>query len=331
MSSVKSSSSTGEKDSEKTDRRDDVIKMGYLKKWKVGNNVTQNFKTLRKKFFVLRADPSDSSDSSARLEYYDSEKKWKSHHAPKRTIRLKTCFNINRRLDKKHKHVIALYTKDDCFCLVLESEEDLEAWLKALLSLQHGEEIPDGEQPKPTFVQFLMTMSITEHVWQVTVQKRGLGNIRNILGQHLLCLTDKTLSLVKMTQEEKAEAYEFSLMSIRRCGHSECFFYMEVGRSSCTGAGDLWMQTEDPNIAQNMHDAILHAMSNNSSKEEITPRTRTRSSSSATEGSKPISVTQRRQTTAGMIGGRPVTYTQAVKKMGAGTSNGSQSLENHPT
>ncbi|CAG2057282.1 unnamed protein product [Timema podura] len=52
-------------------------------------------------------------------------------------------------------------------------------------------------------------------------------------------------------------------------------------------------------------------MSNNSSKEEITPRTRTRSSSSATEGSKPISVTQRRQTTAGMIGGRPVTYTQA--------------------
>nr|CAD7197587.1 unnamed protein product [Timema douglasi] len=152
MSSVKSSSSTGEKDSEKIDRRDDVIKMGYLKKWKVGNNVTQNFKTLRKKFFVLRADPSDSSDSSARLEYYDSEKKWKSHHAPKRTIRLKTCFNINRRLDKKHKHVIALYTKDDCFCLVLESEEDLEAWLKALLSLQHGEEIPDGEQPKPTFV-----------------------------------------------------------------------------------------------------------------------------------------------------------------------------------
>ncbi|CAG2061767.1 unnamed protein product [Timema podura] len=219
MSSVKSSSSAGEKDSEKIDRRDDVIKMGYLKKWKVGNNVTQNFKTLRKKFFVLRADPSDSSDSSARLEYYDSEKKWKSHHAPKRTIRLKTCFNINRRLDKKHKHVIALYTKDDCFCLVLESEEDLEAWLKALLSLQHGEEIPDGEQPKPTF----------EHVWQVTVQKRGLGNIRNILGQHLLCLTDKTLSLVKMTQEEKAEAYEFSLMSIRRCGHSECFFYMEVG------------------------------------------------------------------------------------------------------
>ena len=31
---------------------------------------------------------------------------------------------------------------------------------------------------------------------------------------------------------------------------------MEVGQASVTGAGNLWMQTEDPNIAQNMHDAI---------------------------------------------------------------------------
>ena len=50
-------------------------------------------------------------------------------------------------------------------------------------------------------------------------------------------------------------------MSIRRCGHSDCFFYMEVGRLACTGAGDLWMLTEDPNIAENMHAAILQYLS----------------------------------------------------------------------
>lgn len=47
------------------------------------------------------------------------------------------------------------------------------------------------------------------------------------------------------------------LVSIRRCGRSDCFFYMEVGRSSCTGEGELWMQTEDNNIADNMYAAIL--------------------------------------------------------------------------
>jgi hypothetical protein len=126
---------------------------------------------------------------------------------------------------------------------------------------------------------------VAEHVWQVTVLNKGLGNTRNILGRHLLCLTDRSLSLVKMTQEERAETYEFSvsvcsslcrshfivlccfscakakcvlqLVSIRRCGRSDCFFYMEVGRSSCTGEGELWMQTEDTNIADNMYAAIL--------------------------------------------------------------------------
>jgi hypothetical protein len=68
-----------------------------------------------------------------------------------RAISLKTCFNINRRQDTKHRHVITLYTKDDCFGLVLDCEEELEEWLKALLSLQHGEDIVDGEEPKPTF------------------------------------------------------------------------------------------------------------------------------------------------------------------------------------
>lgn len=115
-----------------------VVRCGYLRK----------LKRNRKKFFVLRA---ETEEVAARLEYYDSEKKFRNGTPPKRSIMLKTCFNINKRLDTKHKHVIALYTKDDCFCVILENEEDLEAWLKALLSLQHGEETADGETPRPTF------------------------------------------------------------------------------------------------------------------------------------------------------------------------------------
>ncbi|PSN55130.1 hypothetical protein C0J52_01864 [Blattella germanica] len=159
-------------------RGGEIVKMGYLRK----------LKTMKKRFFILRR---ESSEASARLD----------------TISLKTCFNINRRQDTKHKHVIALYTKDDCFGLVLDSDEELEDWLRALLSLQYGEDIVDGEEPKPTF----------EHVWQVTVLKKGLGNSRNILGRYLLCLTDKSLSLVKLSQEEKAETYEFSCCPLLVC------------------------------------------------------------------------------------------------------------------
>ena len=32
---------------------------------------------------------------------------------------------------------------------------------------------------------------------------------------------------------------------------------MEVGRSSVTGEGELWMEVEDTVIAQNMHEVIL--------------------------------------------------------------------------
>lgn len=56
--------------------------------------------------------------------------------------------------------MIALYTKNDCFCIVLESEEEMEEWLKALLSLQQGEDVPDGELPKPTFGQSVYTTDI---------------------------------------------------------------------------------------------------------------------------------------------------------------------------
>ena len=81
---------------------------------------------------------------------------------------------------------------------------------------------------------------------------------------------------------------------------------MEVGRSAPTGGGEFWMEAEDNNIAQNMHGAILNAMSNiSSSKDEVGPRQRMRSSS-ANEASKPISVLPRRHTGQKLHGFSPL-------------------------
>lgn len=100
-----------------------VVRQGHLRK----------LKTMKKKYFVLRA---ESQDCSARLEYYESEKKFRAGAVPRRVLPLKSCYNITRRLDLKQKHVIALFTREEQFCIVAENEQDLHAWLTAILK-QH--------------------------------------------------------------------------------------------------------------------------------------------------------------------------------------------------
>ncbi|XP_051170659.1 insulin receptor substrate 1 isoform X5 [Leptopilina boulardi] len=259
-----------------------VIRSGHLRK----------LKTLKKKYFVLRE---EAPGCPACLEYYDSKKKFENRQPPKRQISLHSCFNINKRGDIKQKNVIALYTKDECFCLVLDSEKDLGDWLNSMLLLQNGGQ-PDGEQPRPTF----------EHVWQVNMQKKGLGERKNIQGSYRLCLTDSAVTFYKVGTNNKSDFIEFPLVSIRRCGFMERIFYMEMGRSAVTGGGEFWMEAEDNNIAQNMHAAILNAMTNsNTNRDEVVPRQRMRSSS-ANEASKPISVLPRRHTGQKLLGFSPL-------------------------
>lgn len=114
-----------------------VVLHGYLKKLKTG----------RRRYFVLFR---DGPDQSARLDYFETEKKFKSRFSqPKRSIVLKSCFHINRRLDTKHRFVVALYTKDDCFCLVMDSDVKMTQWLKAMTDLHRDE--TEGDKSRTTF------------------------------------------------------------------------------------------------------------------------------------------------------------------------------------
>ncbi|XP_055941228.1 insulin receptor substrate 1-like isoform X2 [Argiope bruennichi] len=243
----------------------DVRKAGILRK----------LKTMKKKYFVLRT---ESESGPARLEYYDNEKKFKAGSTAKRSIPIKTCFNINRKVDAKHKYAIALYTKDDCFSVVTENEQSQEDWLNALLELQlDGPCMNGGAKLKPKF----------EHVWQVTVGDKSLASSRNMKGLYRLCLTPSALALIKVDQTDKPETLEFPLMSIRRCGHTNNYFVIELGRSSVTGAGELWLETEDVVIAQNMHEVTLNAMKSCREHEDLGPLARPRSASNS-ENSRPI-------------------------------------------
>uniref|UniRef100_A0AAZ3SCQ2 Insulin receptor substrate 1-B-like n=1 Tax=Oncorhynchus tshawytscha TaxID=74940 RepID=A0AAZ3SCQ2_ONCTS len=260
---------------------EDVRKSGYLRKQK----------SMHRRFFVLRE---ASEEGPARLEYYENEKKFRSKSpVPKKALNLETCFNINKRADSKNKHMIVMYTRGESFAIAADSEDVQNEWYQAMLDLQwkckNPEDCGSGGEcglpspPGPTF----------KEVWQVKVWPKGLGQARNLVGIHRLCLTDKTVNFVKLNSDVAAVVLQ--LMNVRRCGHSENFFFIEVGRSAMTGPGEFWMQVEDSVVAQNMHETLLEAMK--ALSEEFRQRSKSQSVGATSGGgtaSNPISVPNRR-------------------------------------
>ncbi|XP_006890350.1 PREDICTED: insulin receptor substrate 1 [Elephantulus edwardii] len=340
-----------------TDGFSDVRKVGYLRKPK----------SMHKRFFVLRA--ASEAGGPARLEYYENEKKWRhKSSAPKRSIPLESCFNINKRADSKNKHLVALYTRDEHFAIAADSEAEQDSWYQALLQLHNrakghhdgavapglgggggscsgsaclgeaGEDLSYGDVPPgPAF----------KEVWQVILKPKGLGQTKNLIGIYRLCLTSKTISFVKLNSE--AAAVVLQLMNIRRCGHSENFFFIEVGRSAVTGPGEFWMQVDDSVVAQNMHETILEAM--RAMSDEFRPRSKSQSSSNC---SNPISVPMRRHhlnnpppsqvgltrrsrtesitatSPASMVGGKPGSFRVRASSDGEGTMSRPASVDGSP-
>lgn len=261
-----------------------IKKSGYLKKQKHGH----------KRYFVLR-EPSEGF--SARLEYYESEKKWKSKSAPKRVIPLDSCLNINKRADAKHKHLIALYTKDEYFAVAAENDQEQENWYRVLTDLMSEGKVYDGSASnsasslvgfdEANYGMISPVSAAYKEVWQVILKSKGLGQSRNLTGVYRLCLSSRTISFIKLNSE--VASVSLQLMNIRRCGHSDSFFFIEVGRSAATGPGELWMQADDSVVAQNIHETILEAMKAMKELSEFRPRSKSQSSST-----NPISVPTRR-------------------------------------
>ncbi|KRZ78302.1 Insulin receptor substrate 2-B [Trichinella papuae] len=241
---------------------DDIIKMGILRKGK----------RARKRFFVLHQ---DSYNGPARLECFDNEKRYRCHAAPKLSIPLKTCFNINKKVDSKLKFCIAMYTIDDYLLLGCENELDQDAWLHTLLEV-------------------LMNTKMTEYVWQVKVLKnRGLTEkVSQLAGLFRFCLNTCSVYFYKLNTDE--EFFEFPLVYISNYGHQGNLFFLRVGRSAVTGPGELWMNTEDVVDAGSMHETMKIILEDNHEQRQrnmpIEPRG-LRSDSQNSTRSNSISVT----------------------------------------
>ncbi|KAG2457256.1 IRS2 protein, partial [Polypterus senegalus] len=268
-----------------TANNNNVKKCGYLRKQKHGH----------KRFFVLKE---QSDGFPARLEYYENEKKWRNKSAAKRVILLDSCLNINKRADAKHKHLIALYTKDEYFAVAAEHEQEQEGWYVALTDLMNEGKVYEGSGSasassslaaleESSYGLITPANAAYKEVWQVTLKSKGLGQSKNLTGVYRLCLSSRSISFVKLNSDSPSVSLQ--LMNIRRCGHSDNFFFIEVGRSASTGPGELWMQADDSVVAQNIHETILEAMKAMKELSEFRPRSKSQSS-----GTNPISVPTRR-------------------------------------
>ncbi|XP_029381703.1 insulin receptor substrate 2-B [Echeneis naucrates] len=343
---------------------EDIRKCGYLRKQKHGH----------KRFFVLRA---ASHLGPSRLEYYDSEKKFRNSlrsaaaaaaaaaavasgggggssgggsgggggaavapSPPKRVIYLYQCFTVNKRADSKNKHLIALYTKDEYFAIVAENEQEQEDWYVAVSELMSegkkghldSDDLDDGYGT-------VTPGTVFKEVWQVNVKPKGLGQTKNLTGVYRLCLSTKTIHLVKLNSE--TPCVNLQLMNIRRCGHSESFFFIEVGRSSSIGPGEIWMQVDDSVVAQNMHETILETMKALKAFAEFRPRSKSQSSGSNPMpfittrrhlGNLPPSQTglQRRSRTESVVGTLPSSKTSAASGYRFRTSSEGEGTMNRP-
>lgn len=322
---------------------DDIRKCGHLRKQKHGH----------KRFFVLRA---ASHLGPSRLEYYDSEKKFRNSlrsaaaaaasggavapSPPKRVIYLYQCFTVNKRADSKNKHLIALYTKDEYFAIVAENEQEQEDWYVAISELMSegkkghldSDDLDDGYGT-------VTPGTVFKEVWQVNVKPKGLGQTKNLTGVYRLCLSTKTIHLVKLNSE--TPCVNLQLMNIRRCGHSESFFFIEVGRSSSIGPGEIWMQVDDSVVAQNMHETILETMKALKAFAEFRPRSKSQSSGSNPMpfittrrhlGNLPPSQTglQRRSRTESVVGTPPSSKSSGASGYRFRTSSEGEGTMNRP-
>ncbi|XP_055460911.1 insulin receptor substrate 4 [Psammomys obesus] len=273
LSTATGSRSDSESEEEDLPVGDEVCKRGYLRKQKHGH----------KRYFVLKL---ETADAPARLEYYTNARKFRhSVRAaaaaaaaaasgaavptlipPRRVIILYQCFSVSQRADARYRHLIALFTQDEYFAMVADNEYEQESWYLLLSSLilesrrRHCFTLgaqPDGE-PAAWEASVATEPPFYKDVWQVVVKPRGLGHRKELSGVFRLCLTNEKVMFVRLNTDVASVVVQ--LLSIRRCGHSEQYFFLEVGRSTVIGPGELWMQVDDCVVAQNMHELFLEKM-----------------------------------------------------------------------
>ncbi|XP_026219104.1 insulin receptor substrate 2-B-like [Anabas testudineus] len=239
----------------------DVVKQGYLGK------LERN----QRRYYVLRA---GSHTGPSRLEWYKTQEKFTAmekspgkaalfSQSKQGVIYLRCCLGVSRIGSSRNGHTVALYTKDQSMVLVMEDQQEQDEWYLAIKKLMEeerkNEEHREGFEKGDDGYCTLPPAAFFKEVWLVTVKPRGLGRSKSLAGETRLCLTASSLILVRVSACNDLPSVTIPLLSVRRFGHLDGLFFLELGRSAPNGPGEIWMEARDegnPAFAQNIHELI---------------------------------------------------------------------------
>ncbi|XP_029369483.1 insulin receptor substrate 2-B-like, partial [Echeneis naucrates] len=235
----------------------DVVKQGYLGK----------VERSHRRYFVLRA---GSHTGPSRLEWYKSQEKFTTMEksagktvlfgsSKQGVIYLRCCLGVSRTGSTRKGHTVSVYAPDQTVVMVAEDQHRQDEWYLAIKKLmeeeqkdeEHGEvldEEDDGYCTLPPAASF-------KEVWPVSVKPKGLGRSKSLTGETRLCLTATSLILVRLATSD-SPSVTIPLLSVRRFGHLDGSFFLELGRSAPDGPGEIWMEARDQRIAQQIHEVV---------------------------------------------------------------------------
>ncbi|XP_068575752.1 insulin receptor substrate 1-like [Cebidichthys violaceus] len=238
-----------------------VVKQGYLGK------LDRN----HRRYFVLRA---GSHTGPSRLEWYKNQEKFTAVEksagkgAPfgsskQGVIYLRCCLGVSRSGSSRKGHTVALYAKDQTMVLAVEDQWEQEDWYLAIKKLIEEErkdvEHEEGFDEEDDGYCTLPPAAFFKEVWPITVTPIGLGCSKSLAGESRLCLTATSLVLVRVTAGSNLSSVTIPLLSVRRFGHLDGSFYLELGRSAPNGPGEIWMRARDqgnPAVGQHIHEVV---------------------------------------------------------------------------
>ncbi|KAK2856947.1 hypothetical protein Q5P01_005682 [Channa striata] len=239
----------------------DVVKQGYLGK----------LEQTQRRYFVLKA---GSHTGPSRLEWYKNQEKFTAMEksagktalfgsSKQGVIYLRCCLGVSRIGSSRRGHTVALYSKDQTMMLVMEDEQEQDEWYQAVRKLMEeerkDEENGEGFEEEDDGYCTLPSAAFFKEVWPVMVKPRGLGHSKCLAGETRLCLTATSLILVRVSACNSLPSITIPLLSVRRFGHLDGLFFLELGRSAPNGPGEIWMEARDqenPAVAQNIHEVI---------------------------------------------------------------------------
>ncbi|XP_027867543.1 insulin receptor substrate 2-B-like [Xiphophorus couchianus] len=239
----------------------DVVKEGYLGK----------LERSHRRYFVLRT---GSHTGLSRLEWYKNQEKFAAMEksagkaalfgtSKQGVIFLHRCLGVSRNGSSQKGHTVALYDQDQTLVLVMEEQQQQEDWYLAIKRLmeeeQRDEEHEEGFDEDDDGYCTLPPAAFFKEVWPVMVKPRGLGSSKPFTGENRLCLSASTLVLVRLGSSNDLPSVTIPLLSVRRFGHLDGFFFLELGRSAPHGPGEIWMEAREegnPVLAQHIHESV---------------------------------------------------------------------------